>query len=122
MSSQQPPRLRPRRTGGRSISRDEEFKRLTRSFSQMELKMERLNDSGGVAGDGCANDGGASDDSADAGDLRQEERQGRRRRQQPRQPQERIRRHSIAEELLVAPWRLLKPQQPPASPISIQVA
>ena len=122
MSSQQPPRRWPRRTGGRSISRDEEFKRLTRSFSQMELKMERLNDSGGVAGDGCANGGGDSDDSADAGDLRQEERQGRRRRQQPRQPEERIRRHSIAEELLVAPWRLLKPQQPPASPISIQVA
>ena len=49
--------------------------------------MERLNDSGGVAGDGCANDGGDSDDSADAGDLRQEERQARRRRrQQPRQP------------------------------------
>ena len=88
--------------------------------------MERLNDSGGgVAGDGCANGGGDSDGSAeagDAGDLEQEERQGRRRRQQPRQPQERIRRHSIAEELLVAPWRLLKPQQPPASPISIQVA
>ena len=86
--------------------------------------MERLNDSGGgVAGDGCANGGGGdSDDSADAGDLGQEERQRRRRRQQPRQPQERIRRHSIAEELLVAPWRLLKTQQPPASPISIQVA
>ena len=122
MSSRQPPRRRPRRTGGRSISRDEEFKRLTRSFSQMELKMERLNDSsGGVAGDECANGGGDSDDSADAGDLRQE-RQGRRLRQQPRQPQERIRRHSIAEELLVAPWRQLKTQQPPASPISIQVA
>ena len=85
--------------------------------------MERLNDSGGgVAGDGCANGGGASDGGADAGDLGQGERQGWWRRQQPRQPQERIRRHSIAEEFLVAPWRLLKPQQPPASPISIQVA
>ena len=84
--------------------------------------MERLNDSGGVAGDGCAKDGDASDGGADAGDLGQEERQERRRRQQPRQPQERIRRHSIAEELLVAPWRLLQPQEPPASPISIQVA
>ena len=66
-----------RRTGGRSISRDEEFKQLTRSCSQMELKMERPIS----------------------------EAEERRLRPQT-QPRPRIRRHSVAEELLAAPWRL----------------